>query len=349
MQGLQKVKNTYYINKMIDGTRIRKSLGTDYQRAKIQALNLINEAQLDQEKYADIKNSGNTCSVNECINAFMNCEYGVYDMSEIVLPQRKRSWSKNQSLVVTYLVHMRNQMNVKYMAEINYEGLNKYMTHYRISHKPAAFNKRLTITKKFFKFCYEEDYITKDPSKKIKKERLYQDPRSSFTLDEAALVIENAGIMKSYFTVLLLTGIRKCDVRSLTKKQFEHDGDGWVVKLIENKTGTLLYVPVDDRVGEIVEESETEELFPEAIKNKRAWDEAALRIIRANFEWTEWKDRNINIHTFRHTFAMQNLANGTSMEVLKQLLGHQSVKTTEIYAHSMPKSSIRREMHTLNF
>ena len=157
MIGITKKQNTYYVNKMINGTRIRKSLGTDYQRAKIQALKLIQELELNQEKYSSIKETGNTCSVNECINAFMNCEYGVGDMSEIVLPQRKRSWSKNQSLVVTYLVHMRNQMDVKYMAEINYEGLNKYLTHYRLTHKPAAFNKRLTITKKFFKFCYEED------------------------------------------------------------------------------------------------------------------------------------------------------------------------------------------------
>ena len=38
----------------------------------------------------------------------------------------------------------------------------------------------------------------------------------------------------------------------------------------------------------------------------------------------------------RHTFASQFILNGESLELLRQLMGHSSVTTTERYAHLKP-------------
>ena len=39
-------------------------------------------------------------------------------------------------------------------------------------------------------------------------------------------------------------------------------------------------------------------------------------------------------HVLRHTFATAMLNNGAGLESIKNLLGHESVSTTEIYAHT---------------
>ena len=43
-----------------------------------------------------------------------------------------------------------------------------------------------------------------------------------------------------------------------------------------------------------------------------------------------------NIHTFRHTFASHLVQSGVSIYKVSKLLGHHSVKQTEIYAHLAP-------------
>ena len=46
--------------------------------------------------------------------------------------------------------------------------------------------------------------------------------------------------------------------------------------------------------------------------------------------------RNINIHTFRHTFASWLAMEGEDLITIAQLLGHSDIKTTMIYSHLAP-------------
>lgn len=52
--------------------------------------------------------------------------------------------------------------------------------------------------------------------------------------------------------------------------------------------------------------------------------------------------QRVTVHALRHSFATELLMRGMPIHELKELLGHASIETTQIYAHCLPRLTMRR-------
>lgn len=161
---------------------------------------------------------------------------------------------------------------------------------------------------------------------------LLSDDRSNLTLRDKAIV-----------TIAFYTGLRGCDIASLT-----FDNIDWkhnLIHLTQNKTGTPLTIPLRPVVGNAIfhyVERERPNCENGIIFLTRDRDARKLRITsiynattavltKAGVRVGEGKK---GTHLFRHNFAVTLLQNGIQTPIISQMLGHTSPKSIEPYLES---------------
>ena len=82
----------------------------------------------------------------------------------------------------------------------------------------------------------------------------------------------------------------------------------------------------------------------------KRYTEQSIRLMLKKYTKLAGIERNITPHMFRHSFATYLIEEGVDVSCVQQILGHSSIKTTQIYIHiaSKKQAEILREMHPRN-
>ncbi len=138
--------------------------------------------------------------------------------------------------------------------------------------------------------------------------------------------------IRDLFLFSLYTGIRFQDAQDLSMSNLQKESKSYFIRFVQKKTGIHISIPLMNQAISIIdkykimpERKVLNKLLPK-ISNQKI--NAYLKIIgeMANI------DKPITHHIARHTFATTIcLNNNVPLEDLSKLLGHTSIKTTQIY------------------
>ena len=182
--------------------------------------------------------------------------------------------------------------------------------------------------------------------KREKSDRGYLTQEELIVIMQKKLAIKRLEYVRDVFVFSCFTGLSYIDVKKLENKHIQStlDQSIWIRKRRE-KTGVLSNILLLDVPKMILEKY-----------NGMLPDNKVLPVIsnqRLNSYLKEIADlcgieKNLTFHLARHTFATTvTLAKGVPLETVSKMLGHTSLKTTQIYAR-ITDQKIGHDMHVLS-
>lgn len=206
---------------------------------------------------------------------------------------------------------------------------------------------------KIFNICLDNEWITKDVFKKYKPKPTIVD-RDYLTEPELQEVLSKKFVtarlilVRDIFVFSCYTGLAYIDVQNLTPAHISIgiDGSKWIFTNRE-KTDGPSNIPLLPVVEELIEKYKN---HPNAVSKNRVMP--ILSNQRMNSYLKEIADvcginKELTFHIARHTFATTvTLSNGVPMESVSKMLGHRSLKSTQIYARVLDVK-VSRDMGVL--
>lgn len=227
--------------------------------------------------------------------------------------------------VEAFLIYL--QQNVKKGYAVYYRNLK------------AAFNKALD-----WKYITENHFVK---LKLPKKQKVYPVFISSDQLSAIISQIEN-DVVRDFVTIAFYTGMRLNEIVNLTWKNVDLSARIITVgdEDFETKGKNQRYIPICEEALTAL----TRQLPKPPVVLPLRKGEINFRYVftktngekyTGNYFSKRFKlackaagmDKAIHFHTLRHSFASNLAQKGVSLYTIKELLGHSSISTTEIYSH----------------
>lgn len=136
--------------------------------------------------------------------------------------------------------------------------------------------------------------------------------------------------IKKAFLFSCFTGLRLSDVKALTWGQIREGKLFYVQK----KTKGVEYLPLNETAQKMLNSGLENNILPlseiKVFKLLSKGEDIGLHLRK----WAKMAgiNKHITFHTARHTFATLSLTYGIDLYTVSKLLGHKSIKMTEIYA-----------------
>lgn len=206
-----------------------------------------------------------------------------------------------------------------------------------------SINRKLSVLRSFYKFAMRVGLLAVDPTLGIDSLKVFAEKQIPFSRDE---MDELSGILQgeqvsplTYMIIELLyqTGIRKSELCDLvlddwnpSKRELHVTGKGNKQRIVP--VGVELAKKLSQYIVEARPESDLKWLLlsPRALKLNQKFVYLQVK----NYLSLVSAKTKRSPHMLRHSFATHLLGNGAEISVVKSLLGHSSLASTQVYTHA---------------
>lgn len=232
----------------------------------------------------------------------------------------------------------------KDLTKVTFEDIKDYLEHLNLKkEKPSSVRRKISSLKSFYKFLYKNNYMDKKdyPLTKIAYPKMEKKlPKFIYYNDLLEIINESTkdkdGVRdRLIIEMLYATGVRVSELINIKVNDIDFNNRRIIVLGKGNKERIVYY-------GEYAEEVLKEYMKTHERKNHNylfvnskggQLTDRGVRYIIDNIMSKLSVKTHVTPHVLRHTFATDMLNNGCDIKVVQELLGHSSLKATEIYTH----------------
>ncbi|MGQ9820137.1 MAG: site-specific tyrosine recombinase/integron integrase [Candidatus Kapaibacteriales bacterium] len=217
--------------------------------------------------------------------------------------------------------------------DLNEDTLFAYVEHLKHLSKSYSYVKNSIMAIRLFSELVLGKRIKNDYLRQIKREKKLPEVLS---VDEVKKVIESLDNIKHRAIISLIysCGLRISECINL--KIADIDSSRMLIRINQGKGKKDRYVQLSTKLLELLWEyyklyKPTEHLFEGQFK-----DEYSPRSIQKILKNALQKcniHKKITVHSLRHSFATHLVEQGTDIRIIKEILGHKDIRTTQIYTH----------------
>lgn len=273
--------------------------------------------------------------------------------------------------VKAYRIDLTQFFSYVQSTEPEKETIEQYITELHKKYKQKTIKRKIASIKAFYSYLEEEELVEQNPFRKIKvkfKETVILPriiPReeieqllnyiyaslSSLSGIQYKHSLRDAAVIEVFFA----TGARVYEISNIRAENINLNSG--LIRIM-GKGRKERYIQISNTAVLDILRKYYEENEPEIKKsgyffiNNRGkrYTEQSIRLMLKKYTLKAGIQRKITPHMFRHSFATYLIEEGVDVSCVQQILGHSSIKTTQIYIHVAAKkqADILRELHPRN-